>query len=117
MLKIRIYYLYKKYKDVIFYLYKVCGGNDKMASGKESGGQDGLAWEVASEQRPGHEQRHLAGYSPWGSKGVGHDLVTEQQTIAKEWGSEPWGIWGRVFWAEVGTCQVGTARRPVWLEG
>ena len=26
-----------------------------------------------------HRQRILAGYSPWGRKGVGHDLATEQQ--------------------------------------
>ena len=32
-----------------------------------------------------HGQRSLAGYSPWCSKGVAHDLVTEQQkhTAAK----------------------------------
>ena len=26
-----------------------------------------------------HGQRSLAGYSPWGHKRVGHDLVTRQQ--------------------------------------
>jgi len=26
-----------------------------------------------------HGQRSLAGYSPWGHKRVGHDLVTKQQ--------------------------------------
>ena len=26
-----------------------------------------------------HRQRSLAGYSPWGHKRVGHDLVTYQQ--------------------------------------
>ena len=26
-----------------------------------------------------HEQRRLAGYSPWGHKRVGHDLMTKQQ--------------------------------------
>ena len=26
-----------------------------------------------------YEQRSLEGYSPWGSKGVRHDSVTEQQ--------------------------------------
>ena len=30
-----------------------------------------LAWET-------HGQKSLAGYSPWGSKRVGHNLVTEQ---------------------------------------
>ena len=29
--------------------------------------------------RKSHEQRILAGYSPWGHKRVGHDLVTKQQ--------------------------------------
>ena len=31
-----------------------------------------LAWEI-------YGQRSLAGYSPWGRKRVGHDLVTKQQ--------------------------------------
>ena len=26
-----------------------------------------------------HGQRSLVGYSPWGRKGVGHDLVTKEQ--------------------------------------
>ena len=28
-----------------------------------------------------HGQRSLVGYSPWGCKGVGHDLVTKQQPL------------------------------------
>ena len=31
-----------------------------------------------------HEQRSLAGYSPWGLKRVGHDLVTEQQQRSEQ---------------------------------
>ena len=31
-----------------------------------------LAWRI-------HGQRSLPGYSPWGSKKVGHDLETKQQ--------------------------------------
>ena len=30
-----------------------------------------------------HEQRSLEGYSPWGHKRVGHNLVTKQQTTNK----------------------------------
>ena len=32
--------------------------------------------------RKSHRQRSLAGYSPWGSRRVGHDLGTEQQNKA-----------------------------------
>ena len=40
---------------------------------------------IASVFLPGesHGQRSLVGYSPWGHKRVGHDLVTEQQTIVQ----------------------------------
>ena len=31
-----------------------------------------------------HEQRSLAGYSPWSHKRVGHDLVTKQQPPLEE---------------------------------
>ena len=39
------------------------------------------AWQPAPVFLPGksHGQRSLAGYSPWGRKGVGYDLVTKQQ--------------------------------------
>ena len=38
-------------------------------------------WQHAPVFFPGktHRQRSLAGYSPWGCKRVGHDLVTKQQ--------------------------------------
>ena len=38
-------------------------------------------WQPTSVFLPGkfHGQRSLAGYSPWGHKRVGYDLVTEQQ--------------------------------------
>ena len=39
-------------------------------------------WQPTTVFLPGksHGQRNLAGYSPWGCKRVGHDLVTKQQT-------------------------------------
>ena len=39
-------------------------------------------WQPTPVFLPGksHGQRNLAGYSPWGCKRVGHDLVTKQQT-------------------------------------
>ena len=50
-----------------------------------------LGWEDPLEKEmpptpvflPGksHGQRSLVGYSPWGRKGVGHNLATKQQTI------------------------------------
>ena len=30
-----------------------------------------------------HGQRSLAGYSPWGHKRVGHDLVTKEQQLVR----------------------------------
>ena len=38
-------------------------------------------WQPTPVLLPGksHGQRNLAGYSPWGSKRVGQDLVTKQQ--------------------------------------
>ena len=30
-----------------------------------------------------HEQRSLAGYSPWGHKRVGHDLASQQQEVVR----------------------------------
>ena len=38
-------------------------------------------WQPTPEFLPGksHGQRSLVGYSPWGLKRVGHDLVTKQQ--------------------------------------
>ena len=38
-------------------------------------------WQPTPAFLPGksHEQRKLVGYSPWGHKRVGHDLVTKQQ--------------------------------------
>ena len=38
-------------------------------------------WQPTPVSLPGksHGQRSLAGYSPWGRKGVGHDLATKQQ--------------------------------------
>ena len=38
-------------------------------------------WQPTPVFLPGesHGQRSLEGYSPWGRKRVGHDLVTEQQ--------------------------------------
>ena len=40
-------------------------------------------WQPTPVFLPGksHGQKSLAGYSPWGRKGVGHDLVTKQQHI------------------------------------
>ena len=38
-------------------------------------------WQLTPVFLPGkfHEQRNLVGYSPWGCKKVGHDLMTKQQ--------------------------------------
>ena len=40
-------------------------------------------WQLTPVFLPGesHKQRSLAGYSPWGHKRVGHDLVTKQQIV------------------------------------
>ena len=40
-------------------------------------------WQPTPVILPGksHEQRSLAGYSPWGRKRAGRDLVTKQQTL------------------------------------
>ena len=40
-------------------------------------------WQPTPVFLPGksHEQRSLVGYSPWGHKRVGHDLVTKQQLL------------------------------------
>ena len=35
--------------------------------------------------RKSHGQRRLAGYSPWGCKRVGHNLVTKQDQQRKAW--------------------------------
>ena len=47
------------------------------------GREDPLEKEMATTPvfLPGEsqERRSLAGYSPWGHKGVGHDLATKQQ--------------------------------------
>ena len=39
------------------------------------------AWQPTSVSFPGesHAQRSLVGYSPWGHKKIGHNLVTKQQ--------------------------------------
>ena len=39
------------------------------------------AWQPTSVFVPGesHGQRSLVGYSPWGHKKIGHNLVTKQQ--------------------------------------
>ena len=39
------------------------------------------AWQLTPVFLPGesHRPRSLVGYTPWGHKRVGHDLVTEQQ--------------------------------------
>ena len=41
------------------------------------------AWQPTPVFLPGksHGQRSLAGYSPWGHRRVGHDLVTKQQHL------------------------------------
>jgi len=40
-------------------------------------------WQPTPVFLPGksHGQRSLAGYTPWGRKRVGHDLVTKQQVV------------------------------------
>ena len=40
-------------------------------------------WQLTPVFLPGksHGQRSLAGYSPWGSQRVGHNLVTKQQSF------------------------------------
>ena len=46
-------------------------------------------WQPTPVFLPGksHGRRSLAGYSPWGRKGVGHDLATkQQQNITKKAG-------------------------------
>ena len=62
-------------------------------SGKESAGNADVGLIAGSGRCPGeangnplkflpgksHEPRSLVGYSPWGHKRVGHDLVTKQQ--------------------------------------
>ena len=42
-----------------------------------------MVWQPTPVFLPGksHGQRRLAGYSPWGLKRVGHDLVTKQQAL------------------------------------
>ena len=47
------------------------------------GREDPLEKEMATHSSvlagKSHGQKSLAGYSPWGLKGVGHDLATKQQ--------------------------------------
>ena len=49
-------------------------------------------WQPTPVFLPGesHGQRSLAGYSPWGRKGVGHDWATKQQpaTHTAEWAAK-----------------------------
>jgi len=52
------------------------------------GWEDPLKKEMATSVfLPGksHEQKSLAGCSPWGPERVGHDLVTKQQEIVNIW--------------------------------
>ena len=43
-------------------------------------------WQPTPVFLPGesHGQRSLAGYSTWGCKGVGYNLVTKQQKISRQ---------------------------------
>ena len=45
----------------------------------------GRKWQPTPIFLPGksHRQRSLVGYSPWGHKRVGHDLITKQQQGGK----------------------------------
>ena len=49
---------------------------------RSMGREDSLGKEMTSTPLSllgkSHGQRSLAGYSPWGHKGVGHDFVTKQ---------------------------------------
>ena len=47
--------------------------------GQEDFLEKGMATHSASLVGKSHAQRDLAGYSLWGHKRVGHDLVTKQQ--------------------------------------
>ena len=44
-------------------------------------------WQPTPVFLPGksHGQRDLVGYSPWGCKWIGHDLVTKQQHCTQNW--------------------------------
>ena len=57
------------------------GDEDSTPGPGRSPGEWG--WEPNPAFLPGksHGQRSLSGYSPWGCKRVGHDLVTEQQKV------------------------------------
>ena len=73
----------------------VSGKKVSLVAGKESACQHGRhgfdpwvrkilwrrEWQPTPVVLPGesHEQKSLVGYSPWGCKRVGRDLVTEQQ--------------------------------------
>ena len=56
---------------------------DVRDAGSVSGSERcaGRKWQPTPVFLPGksHGQRSLAGYSPWGHKRVGHDLVTKEQ--------------------------------------
>ena len=51
--------------------------------GRYPGGGHGNPLQYSGLESP-HGQRSLAGYSPWGLKRVGHDLVTKQQQKLEE---------------------------------
>ena len=40
-----------------------------------------LAWKIPWTEKNAHEKAHWIGYSPWGHKRVGQDLMTKQQQI------------------------------------
>ena len=70
------------------------------------GQEDPLGQEMAthSEFLPGksHGQRSLEGYSPWGHKRVGHDLVTKQQ--------QPGQIQSKRHWSKKKTSDFSVLR-------
>ena len=47
--------------------------------GREGPLEEGIATHSSILPGESHGQRGLEGYSPWGCKRVGHDLVTKQQ--------------------------------------
>ena len=64
------------------------------------GWEDPLKKEMATSVfLPGksHEQKSLAGCSPWGPERVGHDLVTKQQEIVNIW-TDISDVWKQSDW-------------------